>query len=67
MRRVHQACHGRTRTTGDAYELLLEAHALVAPEHRVRIAPVATGDLPIALAQMGRNVGDLVAALLART
>jgi hypothetical protein len=47
--------------TRQAHVLLLEADALVAAQHRVGIAAVAAGDLAVALADDGRDVGDLEA------
>jgi hypothetical protein len=64
--RVQQAGHRRADAVKHADVLLLEADALVAAQHGVGIAAVAPGDLAVALADDGRDVGDLVAARFTR-
>ena len=64
---MDEACHLGLGSAGYADVLLLEAHPLIATQHRLIVAPVPTRDLSITLTDDRRHMGDLGAAGFART
>ena len=66
MTGVHEHGAGKARLVERLDGFALEADALVALEHRLVLAAIAPGDPAVALADRGRNMGDLEAAGLAR-
>src|SRR5690349_7258505 len=66
MAGVHENRAGKTSLVERLDGLTLEANPLVALQDRLMIAPIASGDAAIALADRSRNMGDFKAAGFAR-